>query len=92
MALLVAPTEEAFANGILALIRSPDLRRRLGRRAQQFAQEKFDYAGYLAKMDRVYQELLPLSCMAQGAGATLQADPAGSRKASLPASPRDIGR
>jgi glycosyltransferase involved in cell wall biosynthesis len=92
IALLVAPTEEAFANGLLALVRSPDLRRRLGHRAQQFAQERFDYAEYLAKIDRVYQELLPLSCMAQEAGPTLRSDPAGSRKGSLPASPRDIGR
>jgi glycosyltransferase involved in cell wall biosynthesis len=57
MAILVAPTEQALADGILTLARSPDLRKRLGLRAQQFVKEKFDPADYLAKLDRVYREL-----------------------------------
>jgi glycosyltransferase involved in cell wall biosynthesis len=62
MAVLVAPTEEAFADGILALAQSPDLRKRIGLRGQQFVRERFDPADYLAKLDRLYQALgLPTS-------------------------------
>jgi glycosyltransferase involved in cell wall biosynthesis len=91
IALLVAPTGEAFANGILALVRSPDLRRRLGHRAQQFAQERFGYADYLAKVDKVYQEFLPSACPGEEAPQTLQPDPGCSGKGSCPPSPQDIG-
>jgi glycosyltransferase involved in cell wall biosynthesis len=57
IAVLVAPTEEAFANGILTLAQSPDLRRELGLRAQEFARERFNSADYVAKLERVYREL-----------------------------------
>jgi glycosyltransferase involved in cell wall biosynthesis len=56
MAVLVAPTAEAFAEGILALARSPELRKRLGLRAQQFASKNCDPADYVTKLERVYQE------------------------------------
>ncbi len=55
-AVLVAPTEEAFAEGILILAHSAGLRKRLGLRGQQFARERFKPAEYLEKLDRVYQE------------------------------------
>ena len=57
IAVLVAPTESAFADGILTLARSPELRKRLGLCAQQFAKERFDPADYRARLERVYQEL-----------------------------------
>jgi glycosyltransferase involved in cell wall biosynthesis len=59
IALLVAPTGEELADGILRLVRSPDLRRRLGHRAQQHARQRFDPANYLAKIAWIYQELKP---------------------------------
>lgn len=63
IALLVAPTKEALAEGILKLIRSPDLRQSMGRRAQNFAKDKFDPADYLAKVNRIYQFLAPSTCI-----------------------------
>lgn len=89
VALLVAPTEEAFANGILTLVRSPDLRKRLGHRAQQFAKERFDYAAYLEKIGEVYQELLPSACSAEEAAPIARSDPGFSTKQSLPPSLQD---
>jgi glycosyltransferase involved in cell wall biosynthesis len=59
MAVLVAPTEEAFADGILMLAQSPGLRKRLGLRAQRFATERFNPVDYLEKLDRLYQEFSP---------------------------------
>ncbi|MBN1249984.1 MAG: glycosyltransferase family 4 protein [Anaerolineae bacterium] len=74
MAVLVAPTEEAFANGILALAQSPDVRKRLGLRAQQFARERFDPADYLVKLERLYQELIPTSRRSEQAARSPQSD------------------
>lgn len=90
-ALLVAPNEEAFAHGILALVRSPDLRRRLGHRAQQFARERFGYADYLAKVSKVYQELLPSTFAGEKAALASLSDPACSGKQSPPPAPQDCG-
>lgn len=56
-AVLVAPTERAFADGILTLAQSPDLRKRLGFQAQQFAIARCNRADYRAKLAWVYQEL-----------------------------------
>jgi glycosyltransferase involved in cell wall biosynthesis len=59
IAMLVAPTKEAFAEGIARLIRDPDLRLQLGLKAQKFANEKYAPANYLAKLDQIYQALGP---------------------------------
>ncbi len=56
-AILVAPEKEAFAEGILKLIRDPDLRQHLGLQAQKFAKEKYSSASYFAKLERVYYSL-----------------------------------
>lgn len=56
MALLVAPTEEAFAEGILTLAQSPALRKRLGLRGQRLATDRFKRVDYLAELERVYQQ------------------------------------
>jgi glycosyltransferase involved in cell wall biosynthesis len=58
MAVLTAPTSQAFADGILTLARSPELRSTLGLRAQQFARERFDPADYLARLEQLYIEVL----------------------------------
>jgi glycosyltransferase involved in cell wall biosynthesis len=60
IALLVAPTQEGLAEGILKLIWDPDLRQRLGRQAQRFARQVFDPGDYQAKVDQVYQMLRAL--------------------------------
>lgn len=58
-AILVEPTAEAFAKGIVTLAESAELRKELGLRGQQFAREKFDPAEYLVKLEKVYQGLKP---------------------------------
>jgi glycosyltransferase involved in cell wall biosynthesis len=80
IAVLVAPTQEALANGILKLVQSPDLRRRMGRRAQQFAKERFNAADYLAKVDQIYQELIPSTRPPEQAAPPPQPDQARSQK------------
>lgn len=67
VAVLVPPTENAFAEGIMTLAQSPDLRQTLGHRAQQFARERFGPADYLVKLDRVYKELDPSGQVANSA-------------------------
>jgi len=57
IALLVAPTSAALAQGILTLVENPNLRLQLGLQAQRVAQKQFDSAKYLAKLDQVYQSL-----------------------------------
>jgi glycosyltransferase involved in cell wall biosynthesis len=59
IALLVAPTQEAMANGILKLVRAPDLRQRIGQRAQVYAREEFNPQNYIAKVGHIFQELEP---------------------------------
>jgi glycosyltransferase involved in cell wall biosynthesis len=56
-ALLVEPEAAAFVEGLLALIRNPELRQQIGLRGQALAREKFDAASYLEKLRRVYQGL-----------------------------------
>jgi glycosyltransferase involved in cell wall biosynthesis len=58
-ALLVPATAAAFADGILVLAQSPDLRKCLGARAQQVAKERYNPAEYLDRLDRLYRGLLP---------------------------------
>jgi glycosyltransferase involved in cell wall biosynthesis len=58
-AMLVAPNKEAFAEGILKLLKDPELADRLGRNAYQYAQEKFDHQSYKTKVSQIYQTLSP---------------------------------
>lgn len=59
IAVLVKPTAEVLAHGILQLILAPDLRQRLGHQAQTFVRERLDPEHYLAKIVQVYQALKP---------------------------------
>jgi glycosyltransferase involved in cell wall biosynthesis len=77
---IVATDLPAHTQGILKLVRSPDLRRRLGRRAQQFAKESFNAADYLAKVDQIYQELIPSTRPPEQAAPPPQPDQARSQK------------
>ena len=65
IALLVMPTAAALADGIVKLLRAPDLRRSLAQRAQQFAQEQYNATDYLAKVAQVYQTLRPAAEVAE---------------------------
>lgn len=55
VAVLVAPTKEAFAGGIMKLLRTPDLRQRLGLQARKYAEKVYAPADYLARLDRIYR-------------------------------------
>jgi glycosyltransferase involved in cell wall biosynthesis len=76
MALLVAPTEEAFATGILALAESPVLRERLGHRGQELARERFSPADYLERLHELYGELVRPTDPGHQPAAPLPSDPA----------------
>jgi glycosyltransferase involved in cell wall biosynthesis len=79
IALLVAPSEEALADGILKLVESPALRQRLGDRAQQFAREKFNPADYLARVTHIYQTLKPATGSSEPAAPLHPSSPASSQ-------------
>jgi glycosyltransferase involved in cell wall biosynthesis len=59
IAFLSEPTKESLADGILTLLRDPNLRLRLGHRAQQFAKEKYNFADYVGKIQSIYDGLHP---------------------------------
>jgi glycosyltransferase involved in cell wall biosynthesis len=58
-ALLVSPGRETFAAGLVRLIKDPALRTYLGHQARQLAQNKYNPSTYLARLDQLYQTLLP---------------------------------
>jgi len=51
---LVPPDKDAFAAGILRLANDPALRKRIGRRAHQYASEMFDLSTYQSKLAQAY--------------------------------------
>jgi glycosyltransferase involved in cell wall biosynthesis len=57
IAFLVDPTKEHFAEGIISLLSNPELCKRLGDNALQFAQENYNYQKYEAKVKQIYQSL-----------------------------------
>lgn len=59
-AILVEPTNEALADGVLRLARNPELMDRLGRQAKKLAEEKYSNAQYLDRLTHIYQTLRPL--------------------------------
>jgi glycosyltransferase involved in cell wall biosynthesis len=54
-AVLVAPKKDAFAEGILRVLRDPGWAQRLGNNAHEYAQEKFNYQSYMTKVSQIYQ-------------------------------------
>jgi len=56
-AILVEPSKEAFAAGILQAINNPELSEQLGKNAHQCALEKFNKQDYLSKVDQIYKSL-----------------------------------
>ncbi len=53
-AVLVDPTPEAYAQGLLRLIESPELRITIGQNARAHAEKEFSKEGYLSKLERAY--------------------------------------
>lgn len=56
-ALLVEATAEAFAEGVLRLVRSPELMQQMGIQARKFAADNYDPAQQMAKLDCAYQAI-----------------------------------
>ena len=59
MAMLVAPDKEEFAHGILQLAETPDLRRKLGGHAKEFAEAQYNITNYVAKLEQIYRLFNP---------------------------------
>lgn len=59
MAMLVEPDKEEFAHGILQLVETPDLRRKLGGQAKEFAEEQYNITNYVAKLEQIYRIFNP---------------------------------
>jgi glycosyltransferase involved in cell wall biosynthesis len=62
IAVLVQPTKEAMADGIVRLIRDPNLRLQLGLNAREFAHQKYNQDNYVAKLEQIYQALQVPEC------------------------------
>lgn len=58
-AMLVDPTQEAFAEGLARLFEDETLRMRLGSRSLQLAEEKYSRASYLSRLEEIYETLQP---------------------------------
>lgn len=65
-ALLVEPTKAALAEGIICLLKNPELGEQLGHQAQQLAQEHYNMDGYVAKVAQIYGWLEPMSKSNEG--------------------------
>jgi glycosyltransferase involved in cell wall biosynthesis len=56
-AILVEPNKDAFAEGILRVLRDPELAECIAKNAHEFAQEKFSHQDYISKVNQIYQSL-----------------------------------
>jgi glycosyltransferase involved in cell wall biosynthesis len=58
-AVLVEPTKNALAEGLMRLLENDRLRDRLGLNSQRLAREKYDTSSYLEKLERLYRTFEP---------------------------------
>ena len=56
-AVLVEPNKDAFAQGILRVLRDPELAEYIAKNAHEFARETFSHQDYVSKVNQVYQSL-----------------------------------
>jgi glycosyltransferase involved in cell wall biosynthesis len=54
-AVLVEPTRESLARGLVKLIYDENLRRKLGEHSRKLAEEKYSRASYLKKLQKIYE-------------------------------------
>ena len=57
ISVLVEPNKFAFAEGIIKVLDDPQLAERLGQKALQYGNLKFNYQNYLDKVNRIYRSL-----------------------------------
>jgi glycosyltransferase involved in cell wall biosynthesis len=60
-AVLVEPTAEGFARGILTVLRDDSLAERLGNRGRRLVEERYDWTAFVEKTRSVYEQLQPHS-------------------------------
>jgi glycosyltransferase involved in cell wall biosynthesis len=60
-AILVRPNVHDFAEGILRVLRDPELAERIADTAHEFAQAKLGYQDYISKVSQIYQSLASAS-------------------------------
>ena len=58
-AVLVEPNKDAFAEGIIRVLHDPEMAEQISRNAYQYAQEKFNYQSYMAKVGQIYNAFIP---------------------------------
>ena len=56
-AMLVEPNKNAFAQGIVQVLKDSALAAQLGRNAYQYAQEKFSHQDYKSKVNQIYRSI-----------------------------------
>jgi len=56
-AVLVEPNKDAFAEGILRVLRTPELAECIAQNAHEFARQKFSHQEYISKVNQIYQSL-----------------------------------
>lgn len=70
-ALLVEPTGEALAEGLLRLLGDKELRDRLALEARELARDRYDPSNYIVRVDQLYDRLaLPVNISKQTASTT----------------------
>jgi len=57
--ILVSDTAESFAANVVALLRDPQLRERLGAEGRRVAENYFSWDMLAQQLDALYQSLLP---------------------------------
>jgi len=56
-AVLVEPNKDAFAEGILRVLRDPEFAECIVKNAHEFAKQKFSHQDYISKVNQIYQSL-----------------------------------
>ena len=59
-AMLVEPNKEAFAEGILRVLRDPEFAECIAKNAHEFARQKFSHQDYLSKVNQIYKSFSPV--------------------------------
>jgi glycosyltransferase involved in cell wall biosynthesis len=57
IAVIAEPDKYAFAEGILRVLRDPELAESIAKNAHEFAQLKFSHQDYISKINQIYQSL-----------------------------------
>ncbi len=61
ISMLVDPTPEGIAQGIISLLRDKELRMKMGRKGKDFVEENYSYARFVKKVREIYDYVLALA-------------------------------